>query len=236
MFKGELTVNRGMKIAAAAALAATGMVAGSAHANRVVGTQAVYHNENGQSVLNDSTNYSARDNGDGTFLINVANVLMSNRTQMTGVYLESGIGDLVSGDAAVAFMTKSNPTVVTPSGVSFAQGSATPVEADDIDWTGTASSYTSGGYGSGLDNTLRMTLTFNYAEGVTFDDVEALLGGFGYRIATLVENFNGVDFASTSGPLSNPDAGTASAVPTPSAFAAGLGLMGLAGLKRRRNG
>lgn len=234
MFMGESTVNRGMKMFAAAALAATGVIAGSAQAARVVGTQAVYSNENGQSVLNDTTNYTARDNGDGTFFINVANVLMSNRTQLTGIYLESGISDLVSGAASVSFMTKADPTVVSMP-VSFAAGSSDPVDASSIDWTGTAQSYTTAGYGSGLDNAHRVLLTFDYAEGVTFDDVEALLGGFGYRIATLVENFQGVDFASTSGPLSNPDAGTASAVPTPSAIAGGLGLLGLAGMKRRRD-
>ncbi len=233
MFLGDLNVNRGMKLFAAAAVATTGVIAGSAQAARVVGTQAVYYNQNGQSVLADATNYSARDNGDGTFLVNVANILMSDRTQLTGVYFEDGFSSLVDGGPTIAYMTKANPTVVPVSGADFAASSSAPPMDDLIDWTGTAQSVTASGYGSGIDNTLRMTMTFEYADGVTFDDVEALLGGYGYRIATLVENFEGVDFASTSGPLNNPDAGTV--VPTPTAFAAGLGLLGLAGLKRRRD-
>ncbi len=228
MFLGDKNVNRGLKMIAVAALA----FAGSAQAARVVGTQAVYHNENGQSVLSDSSNYSARDNGDGTFLVNVANILKSTRTQLTGVYFEAGFADLVSGGPNIEFMTKDNPTVTAVAGTGFAAGAA-PVNSNLIDWTGTAQGFAASGYGSGLDNAHRMTLTFSYADGVTFDDVEALLGGFGYRIATLVENFQGVDFGSTSGPLSNP--GGASTVPTPSAVLGGLGLMGLAGLKRRRN-
>ncbi len=232
MFKG-LTI--------AAAVATTAGLSMTADAARVVGTQQVYYNSAGQRVANDTTNYTARDNGDGTFLVNVANILKSNRTELTGVYFESGFADLVSGGPAVAFMEKTPaPATVfaTPASASFALGSDSAIQPQLIDWTGSALSVTSAGLGSGLNNDYRVVMTFSYAQGVDFSDVEALLGGYGYRIASLIEDRGGVSFASTSGPTSNPDAlsgdGNVTAVPTPSAFAAGLGLLGLAGLKRRR--
>lgn len=239
---GENLLKNGMKLFALAAVASTGMFAGSASADRVVGTQQVYANPSGQSVLTDVTNYTARDNGDGTFFVNVANILRSSRTRLTGVFFESGFDSLVNGLPTVSFMKKGENGTVTPE-TSFSTNvpGTSPLAADSIDWNGSAASVTADTVGAGLSNEYRMLMTFSYADGVTFDDVSALLGGFGYRIATLVEDIGSdVTFGSTSGELSNPDGGTSgnggpSAVPTPSAVAGGLALLGFAGFKRRRN-
>ncbi|MEM9753272.1 MAG: hypothetical protein AAF916_07780 [Planctomycetota bacterium] len=234
-----------MKGFAAAAIVAS--AAGFASAERITQTQSVYFNATDQNVLGNTSQFTARDNGDGTFLVNIANILRSNRTELTGVYFESGFADLVSGDPSLSLATKGTATDVNYSNdnASFAVGTSDAVGSDVIDWTGTAVSVTADGLGSGIGNAQRLVMTFNYADGVTFDDVEALIGGFGYRVASLVEDRGGAQFASTNGVLSNPDAltdggsvsgdGNVTAVPTPSAFAAGLGLMALAGLKRRRD-
>ncbi|MEM1444881.1 MAG: hypothetical protein AAGF84_02405 [Planctomycetota bacterium] len=228
-------------------MATTAGLASNADAARITQSQSVYFNSADQNVLSNTSQYTARDNGDGTFLVNIANILRSNRTELTGVYFESGFADLIDGGPSLSLATKGTATADNHSNgsASFAVGTADAVSSDVIDWTGTALSVTADGLGNGIGNAQRLVMTFNYADGVTFDDVEALIGGYGYRVASLVEDRGGAAFGSTSGPLSNPDAlsdggsvsgdGNVTAVPTPSAFAAGLGLMALAGLKRRRD-
>ncbi|MEM7577813.1 MAG: hypothetical protein AAF328_10085 [Planctomycetota bacterium] len=246
MFLGESQFIKGLTIAAA--VATTAGLATNADAARITQSQSVYFNNADQNVLTNTSQYTARDNGDGTFLVNIANILRSNRTELTGVYFESGFESLISGGPALSFATKGTATSenYTNENASFTAGQADAVSSDIIDWTGTSLSLTADGLGSGIGNAQRLIMTFNYADGVTFDDVEALIGGYGYRVASLVEDINGVQFGSTSGLFGNPDAlasdsgpvsgdGNVTAVPTPSAFAAGLGLMALAGLKRRRD-
>ncbi len=238
MFMGESNVLKGLALTAA--VATTTGFAFQADAARILQSQTVYYQNAAQDVMADASSYAVRDLGNGSFLVNIANILRSTRTELTGVYFESGIADLISGGPTIQFMDKTpvptNTFVSTTS--SFSVTNETPDMPELIDWTGTALSVTAPGLGNGINNTQRMVMTFNYAEGVSFSDVEALIGGYGYRVASLVEDRNGVDFFSVSGPLSNPDAlsgdGNITAVPTPSAFAAGLGLMALAGMKRRR--
>ena len=230
------TLTRTGKMVALAAIASTGLLAGSASADRIVGTTAVYANPDGQSVAASGvSNYTVVDNGD-SFFVNVANVLTSARTRLTGVFLESGLASLVDGLPAISFNEKGGASGVTPSAsFSAAAPGSDPISADSIAWGGSAVSVTSA---VGLDNQHRMLLTFDYADGVDFDDVSAVIGGFGYRIATLVEDIGtGAVFASTSGAFGS-DGGTIdgdgpSAVPTPTAVAGGLGLLALAGMRRR---
>ncbi|MEM8782001.1 MAG: hypothetical protein AAGE65_04005 [Planctomycetota bacterium] len=251
MFKGESHIVKGLAVAAV--VATTAGFAGHADAARITQTQAVYFNSADQNVLSNTSQFTARDNGDGTFLVNIANILRSTRTELTGVYFESGFASLIDGgptlDVAIKGTADGNARVNND--YSFSVGTEDAPQSDLIDWTGTALSVTAEGLGSGIANAQRLVMTFDYAEGVTFEDVEALIGGFGYRVASLVEDRNGAQFASTNGLFGNPDAldtdngggidhdgpvaGNVTAVPTPSAFAAGLGLLALAGMKRRRD-
>lgn len=231
MFLGESNVMKGLTLAAAVGTTA---IAFSANAGRVV--TSVYQNESGQAVRDDVTSFEVSDNGDGTFLFSLSNDSFSTRTDLNAVYFEGGLSSLTTGFTNVAvggtdIGQYQQPAVINQIGGEVAQ-------ADVLSWDPSVLGFGAPSFGEGLSNGESLDVTFAYAPGVTFSDVESLLGGFGFRVATLVLDINDVAFWSASGSSSS-DAisgdGNVSSVPTPSAFAAGLGLLGLAGLKRRRD-
>jgi MYXO-CTERM domain-containing protein len=232
-------MNTGIKTLIAGAAVMT--MVSTASAARLAQNIDVYHNPSnfdiaGASFIGDSSavvGVVAKDNG-SSFTLDIGNAL--NRGSVSEIYLESSFADLISGSTTIG--TRSINSAKAP--VIFNEvAPANPIAASSIGWDGTALAFkTTTGFTTGLGKTAdRLLLTFDYASGVTFADVAALIGTEGYRVASFAEigineklQIGGV----TSG-IRNPDAGTVSSVPTPTAAAGGLALLGLAGLRRRKD-
>ncbi|MFI4860643.1 MAG: hypothetical protein ACIAXF_08190 [Phycisphaerales bacterium JB063] len=190
---------------------------------------------------------------DFEFVIN--NNSTANGAAITGIYIESGwaTSGLLSDSA---FERNLNTSDVAGSGVNFIEGSADPNVAG---WTDSLVSYevgmTSAGMAAvwlGVDEGESATIAFAAGNsGVTLEDLEAALGASGFNIGVrlqdlfvtdnYVEGFalasfdsNGTLPPDTGNNGDNGDGG-ATGVPTPTAAAAGLALLGIAGFRRRRD-
>lgn len=186
---------------------------------------------------------------DFEFVIN--NTSTANGAAITGIYIESGWANsgLLSGSA---FERNLNTSDVAGSGVNFLEGAASP----DIDgWTDSLVSYevgnTSAGMAAvwmGVDEGESATIAFAAGNsGVTLEDLESALGASGFNIGVRLQDLfmddnyvEGWGLASFEGggvlPPDTGGGGGATGVPTPTAAAAGLALLGIAGFRRRRNG
>ncbi|MEM9414868.1 MAG: hypothetical protein AAGA29_05245 [Planctomycetota bacterium] len=191
---------------------------------------------------------------DFEFVIN--NNSTANGAAITGIYIESGWADsgLLSSSA---FERNLNTSDVAGSGVNFIEGSADPSVAG---WTDSLVSYevgmTSAGMAAvwlGVDEGESATIAFAAGNsGVTLEDLESALGASGFNIGVRLQDLfmednyvEGFGLASFEGggilPIGdggdeggNGDGG-ATGVPTPTAAAAGLALLGIAGFRRRRD-
>ncbi|XAM01115.1 hypothetical protein OT109_06960 [Phycisphaeraceae bacterium D3-23] len=190
---------------------------------------------------------------DFEFVIN--NNSTDNGAAITGIYIESGWGDsgLLSSSA---FERNLNTSDVAGSGVNFIEGSADPSIAG---WTDSLVSYevgnTSAGMAAvwlGVDEGESATIAFAAgSSGVTLEDLESALGASGFNIGVRLQDLfvsdnyvEGFGLASfEGGGVLPPDTGGgdgggdggATGVPTPTAAAAGLALLGIAGFRRRRD-
>ena len=206
-------------------------VAGPASAASTARNIFAYYNPTNASVGDQFggalAGYRITDQGD-SFTFNFGNA--SGSGSLTNLYFEDQFSTLVDG------FTKNE--IASSRFNEVAPGD--PPVADTIGWGGTSLEFESVDLAQGLGRVEdRLILTFDYAEGVTFEDVAAVIGEDGFRVATFgITNFREFgEIAGTTGEqLRNPAAGTVSSVPTPTAAAGGLALLGIAGLKRRRNG
>ena len=210
---------------AGAAVAAAMTVAGTASANSTAQNVDVYYNPTGFDFQGTLAGFFLTDNGD-SFSVNLGNASGSGSLQ--NVYFEEGFNELADG------FTRTEEEIVEFNEV--APGN--PPVADSIAWEGSALEFESTSFATGLGRVSdRLILTFDYADGVDFNDVADTIGTNGFRVAVFGTLGGDTLIAGvTSRELRNPSAGTVSSVPTPTAAAGGLALLGLAGLKRRRNG
>jgi MYXO-CTERM domain-containing protein len=256
MLFGDIPTKQTLGLAAAAVVAAAGLGT-SASADRVNQTSYL---SNGSAVDGGVvSSFDVRAGDNNTFVISIRNE-GGIKAKLNSILFEESFADLTTGLAGFSStktVTTSKPararqiaettTKVVNGKVKVKSASGSPDEGALIDWTGTASGLDTSGFTAGKE----LNLTYSYASGVTFSDVEALLGGYGYRVATRVKEGKQTLWASSGdifaamtqtvtatpgGDLASlaPDT-TVTSVPTPSAFLAGLGLMGLAAMRRRRD-
>ena len=226
--------------AGAAALAITT----SAFAARSAENIDLYYNPSDIDVLELSTfgnptavaGVEARSVDDDTFVLDIGNAL--SRGSVQDIFIEEAFANLIEGNVDVG--SRSRQAAGSATAVDFSEvAPSDPILGDTFDWQGTSLAFESATFGTGLGLTSdRLLLTFNYADGVTFDDVAALLGTEGYRVASFAEIDINQRFqiAGVTTAVRNTGSTTVSSVPTPTAAVGGLALLGLAGLRRRSNG
>lgn len=189
---------------------------------------------------------------DFEFVIN--NNSTDNGAAITGIYFESGwAGGLLSGSAMDRNLSTTGNAL---GGVAFLEGANEP---DVAGWGDSLVSYdvrmASAGMEAiwlGVDEGESARIAFQAgSDGVTLADLEAALGSSGFNIGIRLQDlFVGDNYASGWGLASfseggalpgeggegNGDGGEATGVPTPTAAAAGLALLAIAGYRRRRDG
>ena len=183
---------------------------------------------------------------DFEFVIN--NNSTGNGAAITGIYFESGwaSSDLLSGSAFDRNLSTSGNGPL--GGVTFSEGTNDPSIAG---WSDSLVSYdvreASPGMEAvwlGVDEGESATIAFQAGNsGVTLADLEAALGGSGFNIGIRLQDLftsdnyvSGWGLASLeSGGQLPGDGGDATGVPTPTAAAAGLALLAIAGYRRRRD-
>jgi len=167
----------------------------------------------------------------------------SSSASVTGIYVDEGwdVGEMLKGSYA---------SLRSDDDVSFTERKR---DADGIDsWTGSMASFESNGsdLSNGIDagESVRILVAADRS-GPTLADMQAALGTAGFNIGLRIQDLLGNDawaLASqnasniagppTEGGDNGGDQGEVSGAPTPTAAAAGLALLAIAGYRRRRDG
>lgn len=187
---------------------------------------------------------SSRSAYDFDFVI--SNMSTGDGASITGIYFESGWAtngllnskaySLRSGDD-IDFDETTVGNAATPDGILSWGGSVNSYETDGSDMS------------DGIDEGESARISVIGANsGVTLADIEAALGNSGFNIALRIQDMlandaNATAFGMTTlGDVSpaptngGDDQGEVSGAPTPTAAAAGLALLAIAGYRRRRDG
>lgn len=168
-------------------------------------------------------------------------VITNNSTSsaaVTGIYVDEGwdVGEMLKGSYA---------SLRSDDDVSFTERKR---DADGIaSWTGSMASFESNGsdLSNGIDagESVRILVAADRS-GPTLADMQAALGSAGFNIGLRIQDMFGNDAWAlvTQGngiagpPTDGGDQGEVSGAPTPTAAAAGLALLAIAGYRRRRDG